>query len=86
VLVKRRTYLGLKEIKDPLYSSSYPVSSPYLEELDLISSRIISAPMLNLLTEVGLYLASLLAQTLLEGVKLLETWQLLASKTLSLVD
>jgi hypothetical protein len=29
--------------------------------------------MLDLLAEVGLYLASLLAQTPLEGVKLLET-------------
>jgi hypothetical protein len=73
VLVKRRIYLGLKEIKDPLYSSSYPVSSPYLEKLDLISSRIISASIPNLLAEVGLYLASLLIQTLLEGIKLLET-------------
>jgi hypothetical protein len=86
VLVKRRTYLGLKEIKDPLCSSSYPVGGPYLEELDLISSRTISALMLDLLAEVGLYLAGLLAQTLLEGVKLLKTWQLLASKTLGLTD
>jgi hypothetical protein len=84
--VKRRTYLGPKEIEDPLHSGGHPVSSPHLEELDLISSRTISAPMLNLLAEVGLHLASPLAQTPLEGVKLLETQQLLASKTLSLAD